>query len=71
MKVYILYSYPAVAGDDFENRQIIDVYYNPDHAKQDCTSYNRDAVECDEDRRYDYCDMEVLNNPKTRSEEEC
>lgn len=68
MKVYVLYSYPAT-GDNLENRQVVDIYFNDDHAKQDCSSYNNDAVENDEDYRYDYYQAEVLNNPRTREED--
>jgi len=65
MKVYVLYSYPAI-GDDMEHRQVVDVYFNSDHARQDCSYYNSVAIEEDEEYRYDYYEVEILNNPRTR-----
>lgn len=65
MKVYILYSYPFT-GDNMSERQVVDVYFNPNHARQDATYYNSVAIEDDEEYRYDFYEAEVLNNPRSR-----
>lgn len=65
MKVYVLYSYP-ITGDKLTERQIIDLYFNAQHAQQDATYYNSVAAEEDDEIRYDYFEMDILNNPRSR-----